>query len=89
MVDVVNISAYTAGWAMEAVKQPARTPTSIVAKEERRREVRLERDGDDEDIESALPAIQSAAVSLDLLTQDNRDHHPELQRVIDAYAENA
>jgi hypothetical protein len=90
MVEVVTVSAYTAGWAMEALKQPIRTPATIVARDERRREIRQEHDGaDDEgDVESALPTIQSTEVALDLLTEGNRQPQSNFQQVVKAYSDN-
>jgi hypothetical protein len=90
MVEVVTVSAYTAGWAMEAVKQPARTPASIVAREARLREIRQERGGasDEGDIENAIPTIQSTEVALDLLTEGDRQPKSNFQQVVKAYSEN-
>jgi hypothetical protein len=90
VVEVVTVSAYTAGWAMEAAKPPARTPASVAAREARLREVRQARDGDadEDDVESLVPTIQSTAVALDLLTEGDRQPRSSIQQVIDAYSEN-
>ncbi len=90
MVQVLTVSAYTAGWAMEALKPPIHAPASVVAREKRLREIRQERDGisDAGDIEGPLATVQSTSVALDLLTEDNRQPRPTVQHVIDSYIEN-
>lgn len=89
MAQVLTVSGYTAGWAMEALKPAVRTPPSVEAQEKRLRQVRQENDGiDQDDIESLTPTIQSTSVALDLLTEGNRQPPPSVEQVIASYAEN-
>jgi len=89
MAQVLTVSGYTAGWAMEAMKPAVRTPPSVEAREKRLHQVRRENDGiDEDDIEGPLATVQSAAVALDLLTEGNRQPQPSIQQVIASYAEN-
>lgn len=89
MVQVLTVSGYTAGWAMEAMKPAVRTPPSVEAREKRVHQIRRENDGiDEDDIEELPPTVQSTSVSLDLLTEGNRQPQPSVPQVIAFYAEN-
>lgn len=90
MTDIVSVSAYTAGWVMDAVKTPARVPTSIAAREARRMELRQTRgDTDDDEVDGALPVIQPAAMGLDLSVDGERLPQSTMQQAIHSYKENS
>lgn len=89
MVEIVGVSASTAAWVMDAAKPPARVPVSIAAREARRMEKRQERqDASDDEIDSTVPAIQSTAVALDMMTEGNRQPQSTMKHAIDSYIEN-
>ncbi len=89
MVEIIGVSANAAAWVADLVKPQVRVPTSVAAREAKRMQDHLERDGgSDDDIESTIPAIQSTAVALDLLAEGNRQPQVTVQHVIDSYIEN-
>lgn len=90
MAEIVTVSAYTAGWAMDAVKQPARVPTAIAAREARRMELRQKRgDTNVQAVDGTLPVIQPTAIGLDLAIEGERLPQSTMQQAIESYEENS
>ncbi|MGO4436448.1 hypothetical protein [Rhizobium sp. RAF56] len=90
MVEVVTVSAYTAAWAMDAAKQPARVPTAIAAREARRMELRQKRrEAGDAEVEAIVPAVQSTALALELMIEGERQPQSTMQQAITSYEENS
>jgi hypothetical protein len=89
VVDVVSISAYTAAWAMDAAKQPVRTPASLAARDARRMELRQKRgDAGVSRIDSPFSAVQSAAAALDTMIEGERQPQSTMRQAIESYGEN-
>jgi hypothetical protein len=89
MVEVVNVSAYMAAWAADAVKPPTLVPASVAARTARKEALRLERDDvSDSDVEGISPIIQATTIALDLMDEGSRQPRSTLQHALQSYAEN-
>jgi hypothetical protein len=88
-MEVSSVTAAMAALAADTVKQPARTPRSVAAREVRKTELRtIKGTVDNSDVESASPVIQTTTIALDLMNEGSRQPRSTLQQVLDCYAQN-